>query len=75
MGVMVRIPIELKNGRPAYLDNWARHYNLFGQDWAAVIKMFQMTTGGQMVGIKGSYRFELVFEQDSDASLFFLKFS
>lgn len=72
---MVRILVDLKKPYPSYLKNWSKHYRLFGQEWGMVIEMFRITTRGRMVGFKGYYVFDLVFEQDSDATEFMLRWS
>lgn len=72
---MIKLPIDLTQPWPSYLENWSNHYKLKGRAWDDVYIIFNDTTGGNMVGIRGSMTFDLVFDQDHNATLFLLKWS
>jgi hypothetical protein len=72
---MTKITIDMKKPIPAFLNNWANEYDIGTTSWEAVQEIFHKTTNGQMIGIIGSFTYDLVFENDSDAICFILRYT
>jgi hypothetical protein len=73
---MKKFIIDMKQPMPTYLRNWAAAHDLIGSsDWRRVEELFQTTTNGRMVGVVGEYAYNLVFDDDTTATWFILRWS
>lgn len=73
---MIKLRISLYPGkRPQYLENWARAHNLRHGSWDNVKSVFTRTTNGKMEGKHGAMEYDLVFDNDQDATWFLLRWS
>ena len=70
---MKTLQLNMKESMPCYLVNWSMYHNALGMQWSQVIEMFHNTTNGCIVGVKGGYEFEIVFDNDQDYTWFILR--
>ena len=73
---MIKLRVSLHPGkRPQYLENWARAHKANGHSWEYVMSVFTRTTNGKMEGKQGAMEYDLVFDDDQDATWFLLRWS
>lgn len=73
---MKKFTIDMNLPPPRYLLNWAMAHNLIGStDWPKIEELFQATTNGRMIGVKGAYTYDLVFEDEVAATWFMLRWA
>ncbi len=71
---MKKFTIDMKQPMPTYLRNWAVAHDLIGStDWPKIEELFRTTANGRVVGVKGAYTYDLVFDNDAAASWFILR--
>ena len=58
---------------PMYLRKWARENKVTGEPWSYAAEVFENTANGKMIGNIGERKFDLVFDNDEDATWFMLR--
>jgi hypothetical protein len=73
---MTKITIDPASLEPCSVNNWAKEYNIGnGKRWDEVKELFHKTTKGKISYISANFTYELVFENDSDAICFILRYT